>query len=72
MSGFGQYSLELAIVDPGADADTVEVWRARFTDKEDNSSWEVYFEMEGDYEVWDLIDEAISVYRDTIDETDSE
>jgi len=67
MSGIGQYSLDLSLTDPGLDDDSVEVWRAIFTDKEDHSSWEVYFEMGPDYEVWDLIDTAITAYRDSID-----
>ena len=41
---------------------------AVFTDIEGDSSWEVYFEMGPDYEAWDLIDEAITAYRDTIEE----
>ncbi len=68
MSGIGQYSLDLSLTDPGlGDDDSVEVWRAVFTDKEDRSSWEVYFEMGPDYEVWDLIDTAITAYRDSLD-----
>ena len=69
MSGIGQYTLNLDIVDPGLDSDdNIEVWRAVFTDKEDHSSWEVYFEMGSDYEAWDLIDEAITAYRETLEE----
>lgn len=67
MSGVGQYSLDLSIVDSGLEEDSIEVWRAIFTDKEDGEKWEVYFEMGPDYEVWDLIDTAITAYRDTID-----
>lgn len=67
MSGVGQYSLDLSIVDSGVEDDSTEVWRAIFTDKEDGEKWEVYFEMGPDYEVWDLIDTAITAYRDTID-----
>lgn len=71
MSGYGSYSLDLSIADPGVDDDSIEVWRALFTDKDGDSHWEVYFEMSPDYEVWDLIDEAITAYRDTLDEVDS-
>ncbi len=67
MSGIGQYSLDLSIADPGVEDNSVEVWRAIFTDKEDGDKWEVYFEMSPDYEVWDLIDEAITAYRDSLD-----
>jgi len=67
MSGAGQYSLDLSITDPGLDDDSIEVWRAVFTEKEHGEKWEVYFEMGPDYEVWDLIDTAITAYRDTID-----
>lgn len=67
MSGIGQYTLDLHIVDPGADDDSIEVWRAIFTDKEGGASWDVYFEMGPEYEIWDLIDEAITAYRDSID-----
>jgi len=67
LSGAGQYTLDLSIVDPGHDDDSVEVWRAIFTDTDGDAQWEVYFEMSPDYEIWDLIDEAITAYRDTID-----
>lgn len=71
LSGAGQYSLDLSIVDPGAEDSDIEVWRAIFTDKEGyDADWIVYFEMSPDYEVWDLIDEAISAYRETIEELD--
>jgi hypothetical protein len=70
MSGLGSYSVDLSITDPGLEDDTVEVWRAIFTDKEDHSNWEVYFEMSPDYEVWDLVNEAIYAYRETLDEVD--
>lgn len=66
MSGAGQYTLDLSIVDPGIEDDTIEVWRAIFTDKEGDAQWEVYFEMGPDYEIWDLIDEAINAYRQEI------
>jgi hypothetical protein len=67
MSGAGQYSLDLSITDPGLADDSVEVWRAVFTEMEHGEKWEVYFEMNPDYEIWDLINEAIVVYRDSLD-----
>jgi hypothetical protein len=67
MSGAGQYSLDLSITDPGLADDSVEVWRAVFTETEHGEKWEVYFEMNPDYEIWDLINEAIVVYRDSLD-----
>lgn len=72
MSGYGTSKVDLSIVDPGSEEDGVEVWKAIFVDEEDNTPWEVYFEMQGDYEVWDLVNEAILVYRDTIDQKDPE
>lgn len=70
MSGSGTHTLDLSIVDPGLDDDSIEVWRAIFSEQEGDSHWEVYFEMSPDYEIWDLIDEAISAYRDTLDEVE--
>ena len=70
MSGLGSYTLDLNIVDSGLEDGDVEVWRALFNDKEGDSHWEVYFEMTPDYEAWDLIDEAITAYRETIEEID--
>jgi hypothetical protein len=67
MSGNGQYTLDLSITDPGLDDDSVEVWRAVFTEMEHGEKWEVFFEMNPDYEIWDLINEAIVVYRDSLD-----
>ena len=61
LEGYGQYTLNLSLHDPG---DT-EVWSATFTDRLSEDEWTVYFEMpEDDYEVWDLIDVAIETYRD--------
>lgn len=70
MSGAGTYSLDLSIVQPGDDEEDIEVWRAIFNDQEGDAHWEVYFEMGPDYEIWDLIDEAITTYRGTIEELD--
>lgn len=66
MSGLGSYTLDLSIVDAGE----TEVWHAVFNDKDGDAHWDVYFEMALDYEVWDLIDEAITAYRETIEEID--
>lgn len=68
MSGLGNYTLDLSLVDGGDDLLDTEVWRAVFNDQDGDSHWEVYFEMTPDYEVWDLIDEAITAYRETIEE----
>lgn len=68
MSGLGSYTLDLSLVDGGDDLLDTEVWRAVFNDQDGDSHWEVYFEMTPDYEVWDLIDEAITAYRETIEE----
>jgi hypothetical protein len=68
LSGIGQYTLDLDIIDSGTEEDSIEVWRAVFTDKEGGAEWEVYFEMGPDYEIWDLIDMAITAYRDSIDQ----
>ena len=70
LSGAGQYTLDLSIVDPAVDDDDIEVWRAIFTDKDGDAQWEVYFEMSPEYEIWDLIDEAITAYRDSIEQLD--
>jgi hypothetical protein len=48
----------------------VEVWRGIFIEKEDNSQWEVYFEMSPDYEIWDIVEMAIESYRASMDEVD--
>jgi hypothetical protein len=64
MSGLGQFSLRLDLVDaplPG-DPDQSEVWKALFDDGS-GDAWTVFFEVGPDYEVWDLIDEAIQVFR---------
>jgi len=70
MSGAGQYRLDLNIADPGIEDDDIEVWRAIFTDQDGGASWEVYFEMGTDYEIWDLIDMAITSYRESVEELD--
>lgn len=70
MSGLGSYTLDLSLVDAGESDESVEVWRALFSDRDGDSHWEVYFEMTPDYEIWDLIDEAITAYRETIEELD--
>lgn len=65
MSGIGQFNLSLDLIDqPEPNAiEQVEVWRATFCDEASGDCEIVYFEMGTDYEVWDLIDEAIQTYR---------
>lgn len=66
-SGAQSYKLELSIYDPGVDGET-SVWAAVFTDRDTGDAYNVYFEVESDdLEIWDLIDMAITAYRDTID-----
>lgn len=65
MSGLGQFNLSLDLVDPSNpdDLDEVEVWRAEFSDYANGDCDVIYFEMGTDYEAWDLVDEAIQVFR---------
>lgn len=65
MSGLGQFTMSLDLIDPSNpdDLDQVEVWRATFCDQENDDCQIVFFEMGTDYEAWDLIDEAIQTYR---------
>ncbi len=63
LQGYGTAKLSLDLIDGG----DVEVWRALFSD-EDGVLWEVYFEMDSDYEVWDIICEAINAYRSEADD----
>jgi hypothetical protein len=65
LSGLGQFTLSLDLVDQPepSDLDQSEVWRATFCDKQSDDCEVVYFEMGEDYEMWDLIDEAIQTYR---------
>jgi len=65
MSGYGQFRLALDLTDPAQD-DNTEVWRATFCDDSSDDCQVVYFEMGEDYEVWDLVNEAIETYRQEI------
>lgn len=68
ISGTEQYTLQLSIYDSDQDQ-TVDVWKGIFTDTKTGDSYEVYFEAEADgLEIWDIIDLAIEVYRDSIEE----
>ena len=64
LQGYGTAKLALDLMD-GCD---VEVWRGVFWDDDDEVLWEVYFEMDADYEVWDLVNEAIHTYRKEADD----
>lgn len=68
MSGLGKFTMTLDLVDPSDpdDLDEVEVWRASFCDEQSDDCEIIYFEMGLDYEAWDLIDQAIQVYRQEI------
>lgn len=65
MSGVGQFTMTLDLIDQGEpdDLDWQEVWRATFCDEASADCEVVYFEMGPDYEAWDLIDVAIQTYR---------
>lgn len=66
MSGYGTFNLTLDLVDPAFEDDT-EVWSGKFCDENTQDCELVYFEMEGDYEAWDLIGEAINTYRESVE-----
>lgn len=66
MSGYGNFSMDLSLADPSLINDATEVWQAVFCDKDSGDCETVYFEMNDDYETWDLIDEAIQTYRQEI------
>ena len=68
MSGLGKFSLTLDLVDAPAldDVDQSEVWKATFREDGSDEPWSVFFEIGPDYEVWDLIDEAIQVFRSEV------
>jgi hypothetical protein len=63
MSGLGKFTMTLDLVDPCHD-ENIEVWEARFCDESNQDCQWVFFEIENDYEAWDLIDVAIQTYRD--------
>ena len=67
IDGYGTAEMNLELVDPPTLDDTVEVWRATFTEREHPQEIisEVYFEMEdSDYEIWDLVNSALYSYLD--------
>lgn len=68
LQGFGKYRIVLDLHDPSVDGSDADVWLARFCDDESGDCSVVYFEMEGDYEAWDIIDEAIQVYRLSVED----
>lgn len=67
MSGFGTFDLTLDIIDPAAEDNDTEVWCGTFCDESTRDCEQVYFEMSDEYELWDLIGEAINTYKDTIE-----
>lgn len=64
IEGYGEAKLSIDLVDTGEE---IEVWRGVFAETGDNPEvlWEVYFEMDpnSDYEIFDLINEAIYTYK---------
>ena len=65
IDGHGTAEMSLELYDPPTPVDPVEVWRATFTEREHPNDVisEVYFEMPNDdYEVWDLVNEALQTY----------
>ena len=63
MSGIGDFTMSLDIHDPAENDNDTEVWRATFCDPSTGDCDIVYFEMDPEYDAWDLIDEAIQTYR---------
>jgi hypothetical protein len=68
MSGLGTHSISLDLYDPAPDGEAIDVWVATFCDTTTNDCEMVYFEMDSDGEVWDIINEAIQTYRKEISE----
>lgn len=69
IDGYGTTEMGLELVDPPTQDDPVEVWKATFSDREhpEEVISEVYFEMPNDdYEVWDLVNEALQTYLQEI------
>jgi len=64
MSGLGKFTMTLDLVDPCTDETNTEVWQANFCDDNNGDCQLVFFEIENDYEAWDIIDAAIQTYRD--------
>jgi len=60
ISELGCYSLVLTIVDPDP---VEEVWQAVFCDKLTGDCTNVFFEGSPDFEVWDLVNQAIEAYK---------
>jgi hypothetical protein len=68
MSGLGSYTISLDLFDPAPDGEVVDVWTAKFCDMANKDCEMIYFEMDNDAEVWDIINEAIQTYRKEITE----
>jgi hypothetical protein len=64
MSGLGKFTMTLDLVDPCTDETNTEVWQAKFCDDTNDDCQIVFFEIDNDYEAWDIIDAAIQTYRD--------
>jgi hypothetical protein len=68
ISGAQSYRLELSIYDSSEDGED-DVWLGVFTDTDTGDSYQVFFEANSEgLEAWDVIDMAISTYRETFDE----
>lgn len=63
LSGYGNYSIKLDLCEPAPEGQTTDVWVATFCDSKTQDCELVYFEMDGEYEPWDIINEAIETYR---------
>lgn len=68
LTGLGTYSIKLDLHDPAPEGESVDVWTATFCDVDTQDCEMVYFEMDSDGEVWDIINEAIQTYRKEISE----
>ena len=60
ISELGSYTLTLSIVDPDP---FEEVWQAVFCDRVTGDCTNVFFEGHPDFEVWDLVNQAIEAYK---------
>ena len=68
ISGAQSYKLELSIYDSSEDGED-DVWLGVFTDTDTGDAYQVCFEANSEgVEVWDLINMAISTYRETFDD----
>nr|DAW17381.1 MAG TPA: hypothetical protein [Caudoviricetes sp.] len=63
MEGYRRFRMNLDLIDPAQEDSATEVWKATFCDEESGDCQVVYYEMSDDYEIWDLIDQAIQTYR---------